>query len=253
MPALLDVQRSMREQLLDSQEQGGELIAIYRNTVVSTLVNALRLSYPAVQRLVGDEFFEGASREFIQAHLPASAYLNDYGAEFPDFIDRFEPAATVPYLADVARLEWAVNRALHAPDRAALDVSRLAGLSSLEESALGTVSFSPHPSLSLLQLHYPADAIWRAVLDHDSDAMAAVDLKSGPVHLQIERDSGGLQVRRLSLPAWRFAAALSSGKALFEAISDGSELAVEEINALLANHLTSGRFIDFSWTGANSK
>src|ERR1700683_4968067 len=130
MPALLELQRSLREQLFGdptrADASGGEALlagddgalrlAIYRNTAFATLVNALRLSFPAVQRLVGADFFEAAAQQFIRASLPTSAYLNDYGADFPGFLSHFAPAAGLVYLGDVARLEWAVNRALHAGD-----------------------------------------------------------------------------------------------------------------------------------------
>src|SRR5580658_4464424 len=108
VPALLELQRSMRAQLLALQAPPDELLGIYHNTVHSALVNALRLSFPVVQRIVGEEFFEGAAREFIAAHAPDSAYLNDYGLRYPAFLAQFPPAMTLPYLADVADLEWAV-------------------------------------------------------------------------------------------------------------------------------------------------
>src|SRR5260370_23822662 len=88
-------------------------LSIYRNTLYGTLTNALRLSYPAVHRLVGAEFFEASAQKFIEDEPPRGAYLDDYGAGFPDFLARFPAAASVPYLPDVARLEWAVSRALH--------------------------------------------------------------------------------------------------------------------------------------------
>jgi hypothetical protein len=251
MPALLELQRSMRQQLLMQESPGldprhDELLAIYRNTVLSTLVNALRLSFPAVQRLVGADFFEAAAREFIRANAPASACLNDYGDQFAGFIAQFPPAATLTYLADVAQLEWAVNRALHAADVGKLDLSRLA---SLAEAALPHVKFTAHPSLSLLRLGSAADAIWRAVLDQDSEAMARIDLKAGSVLLLVERDAGGVQVRRMSDWAWEFTASLYGGQPLHAALSDRPSAPGEQVNALLAEHLASGRFIDFSWTG----
>ena len=125
MPALLELQQTLRAQLLGEAlppDQAGALrVAIYRNTCLSTLVNALRLSFPVVQRLVGAEFFDGSAREFIRRHPPASAWLNDYGAGFAGFLSSFAAAATLPYLADVARLEWSVNCALHADDAPGLE------------------------------------------------------------------------------------------------------------------------------------
>jgi hypothetical protein len=256
MLALLELQRSLRAQLLtDSPTLGDALaqvlapdddtalrLAIYRNSCHSTLVNALRLSFPAVQRLVGAEFFDGAAREFIRHHAPASANLNEYGADFPGFLAGFAPAAGLAYLADVARLEWAVNRALHADDLPSLDLARLA---LLDESALSRVSFSAHPGVSLLRLGFPADAIWRAVLDQDDAAMAAIEPASGPVHLLIERDAAGVQVRRLGAPAWDFTVRLCAGRPLYAVLDDGPD---GQINAWLAEQLSSGRFVDFNLT-----
>ncbi|MFI4868946.1 MAG: putative DNA-binding domain-containing protein [Steroidobacterales bacterium] len=261
MPALLELQRALRAQLLDdaaapggppspedarSLEQawlagddGALRLAIYRNTCLSTLINALRLSFPAVQRLVGAEFFEASARAFIRRHPPASAYLNDYGADFPGFVRVFPPAAGLAYLGDVAQLEWAVNRALHASDVPGLDLTRLAGL---DASALSRVRFSAHPGLSLLRLEFPADAIWRAVLDQNDTAMAGIDLAGGPVQLLIERDAAGVQVRRLNMAAWDFIAQLCAGRPLQAVLDDG---AAGEIDAWLAEHLSLGRFTDF--------
>jgi hypothetical protein len=249
MPALLDLQRSVRAVLLDQAASppaltgvADELLAIYRNTALSALVNALRLSYPAVQRLLGPEFFEGCAREFIPKHLPGSAYLNDYGSEFPRFLGQFAPAAGIAYLSDVAQLEWAINRALHAADAVSLDIARL---STLETAALPAVRFSMHPAVSVLKLRSPADAIWRAVLAGDDAAMAAIDLTSGPACLLIERCDDGVQVTRLSAGAWQFTAGLMAGSRLFEAVAGVASEDVEEINTWLAAHLAAGRFIDF--------
>jgi hypothetical protein len=242
VPALLEVQRAMCAQLL-GDERVDERLGIYRNTILSALGNALRLSYPAVQRIVGADFFEAAAREFIRGNVPRSAYLNEFGGEFPQFLAQFPPAAPLPYLPDVARLEWAINRALHAPDAPALDLSRLA---SLGEAAFPGVSFCAQPALSLLKLATPADAIWRAVLDQDDAAMAAIDLRVGPVYLLIERDAAGVQVRRLSAAGWQFTATLNSGRPLFEALGEAVPEDQPAISALLAEHLASGRFIQFS-------
>jgi hypothetical protein len=255
-PSLLETQRALCAQLFGADapsagdasalaaswqsEPGLALrLSIYRNTCVSTLVNALRLSFPAVQRLVGCEFFEAAAQQFVRDQLPASAYLNDYGADFPPFLREFPAAAALAYLGDVAQLEWAVNLALHASEVPALDLARLAALS---QAQLARVSFVAHPGMSLLRSQTPADLIWRAVLDQDDAAMASIDLASGPVWLLVERDATGLQVRRLAESAWRFTARLCAGLELHSALADDSN---EEINAALADHLSSGRLIDF--------
>ena len=208
---------------------------IYRNTYVGNLVGALRISYPAVRKLVGDEFFEGAARAFIDAHPPQSAYLNEYGGPFADFLAQFPPAASLDYLADVARVEWAVNVALHAEDAPPLDTANLVGLS--EDADL---TFVAHPSVSLLMVRYPADAIWRAVIEDDDAALGAIDLAQGPGFLVVSRGTDGVLVARLSEDEWRFAATLFAGASLAHALAS----ATADMSPSLAGHLAAGRFTD---------
>ena len=211
---------------------------VYRNTFIGTLTTALRLSYPAVYRLVGSEFFESAARIFIGANPPGSAYLDLYGSQFPAFLARFAPAAALTYLPGIAQLEWAVNTALHAPDVPCLDLSRLSALGSDDH---GRVVFLPHPALGLLKAAHPVDEIWRAVLAQDGAAMAAIFLESGPVWLLVDRREA-VEVQRMDEPSWRFMSALCAGCPLQAAID-----AVPEIGPALAlaGHLAAGRFIDF--------
>lgn len=254
MPALRELQRAVYRSLVARDDDdatayiradgvaAAERLSIYRNTVYVTLTNALRLSFPAVQRLVGAEFFDASAQKFIESELPHGAYLDDYGAGFPDFLARFSPAASVPYLPYVARLEWAVSRGLHAPDATPLD---LAALGAVGEGDHGRVRFMPHPSVSLLQASYPVDAIWRAVLEQNDAALGAIDLGDAPVWLLIQRLPTGIDVRRLSEPAWRCTSALCAGRPLEEAVELASRI---DVSALLAEHLTGGRFIAFNIT-----
>jgi len=259
-PPLLHVQRSMGRCMLDDVdaaiaagptpvpglEDGGlTRLSIYINTGLSVRVNALRLTFPAVQRLVGAEFFEGAARHFMALGpnaTPAGAWLNEYGEELIGFLASFPPALGIPYLADVARLEWAVNRALHAPDRPSLALERLGRGS----AAPGDLRFVPHGAVSLLSLGSPADAIWRAVLEGDDAALRCVDLSDAPVWLLIERDAAGVQVRRLAERAWRFMARLCAGEPLHAALDElAAQPALHDSAAsVLAEHLAAGRFID---------
>ena len=251
-PSLLELQRALRASLVIHDDSGisahvvggdigaGERLDIYRNTFAGVLTMALRLSYPAVQRLVGAEFFERAARVFIEACPPRSACLDDYGHEFPDFLSGFEPASSLAYLPDVARLEWAVNRALHAPDAEPLAAQRLVAL---EEAERAGVSFAPHPSVSLLRIDHPADLIWRAVLDEDDAALSAIDPCAGPVWLLTERLPTGVEVRRMSESAWRFTSALCEGRPLAAALDDARDF---DASVVLADHLAAGRFTDFS-------
>jgi hypothetical protein len=249
MPTLREVQKAMHGSLVAGDDGAMtafladpavvDRINIYRNTFLMGLTKALQLCFPAVQRLVGGEFFDGVAQHFVTQHPPREAYLNHYGADFPAFLGQFQPAASLPYLPDVARLEWAVNGALHCVDTDPLDLQRLALVPPDEQGRLRLVG---HPSVHLLRLDYPADAIWRAVLAEDDRQLGAIDIEGGPVHLLVERGEGGVQVVRLETPAWQFAERLLAG--------DPIELALDtsvsfDASAALADHFASGRFISF--------
>jgi hypothetical protein len=257
MPALLEFQRAMQRAILGSaaeapravgawigeDEEAAWRLALYRDTARTTLGNALAITYPAVLRLVGAEFFAGAAQAFIDAQRPQGGCLNDYGAGFAALLARFVAEhvteAALDYLSDVATLEWAVNRALHAPDRPGLELGRL---SALDETAMAALRFVPHPSVSLLILDYPADLIWRAVLDQDDAAMAAIDLGCGPACLLIERAGQSVLVQRLDAAAARFTQRLFAGEPLHAALETQ---AAETQRAVLADHLACGRMVDF--------
>jgi hypothetical protein len=208
---------------------------------MSSLTKALRLSYPAVHRLVGDDFFEAAAAAFIVEHPPGSAYLDEYGAAFPQFLSHFEPAAGLAYLPGVGRLEWAVSRAVHAADAEPIDPARLAAIAPEDR---GRICFVPHPSVGLVRADHPVDLVWQGVLNGDDAQLAALELDAGAVHLLVQRlAGGGVDVMRLEEPAWRFAAALCSGEPLQGALETAHDL---DASVLLADHLSAQRFIGFT-------
>ncbi|HEX3116480.1 MAG TPA: DNA-binding domain-containing protein [Bradyrhizobium sp.] len=249
MPTLLEMQTAMQASLVHrhnaavSAMLAGHITAdrldIYRNTFIHTLTKALRLSFPVTERLVGEEFFEGAAHFFIAEHPPREAWLDRFGDEFPDFLRTFPQAMSIVYLGDVAELEWEVNSALHAADVARLDV---AALGAVKPEDQGRIWFVAHPSVSLLRLAYPADAIWRAVLTGDDEALGKVDIESGPVNLLVERRETGIEVERLDRQSWLFLSKLCAGQPIEAVLGTAGDF---DRSAALAEHLALGRFCRF--------
>ena len=250
MSSLLELQRAMREAIVRSErgaiaamlakDVAADRLDIYRNTFVFTATRALRLGFPAVEKLVGRAFFEAAALQFLAANPPRVAWLDHYGEGFSEHLRQFPPAAVLCYLPEVARLEWAVSRALHAPDADKLD---LAGLAQLDTQQQARIRLTPEPSITLLKVAYPVDAIWRAVLAADDDALGAIDLNSGALHLLVERTGQSVEVTRIAAAEWRFLDRLCTGKPLEAAIdtADGIDAADQ-----LAQHFARGRFCAFT-------
>jgi len=251
MPSLLEIQKAVRRVLigigdamtvpiLDDALTPADRLNIYRNTSRTALTNALRLNFPAVQRLVGGDFFAAAADVFITREPPRTAWLDFYGDGFPQFLQSFEPAAALIYLPDVARLERAVGHAFHAVDAKPLEYSELLDIA---PSAQGRVRFTPHPSVSLVFSPYPVDAIWRSVLAQDDVALAAIDLTGGAVRLLVERRAGEIEVARMDERQWKFAEALFTGHSLSAALAVADH---PDATTWLAAHLAAGHFSDFT-------
>jgi hypothetical protein len=117
--------------------------AVYRNTVQKGCIDALQANYPAVTRLVGEEWMRAAAAEFVRTHPPESPMLLEYGAQFAAFLDGFLPAADLPYLAGVARLDRFWTEAHGARDEAVLEPGKLAALTHDE---LTRTRLQPHAS-----------------------------------------------------------------------------------------------------------
>jgi len=115
--------------------------AVYRNTVMKGCIDALQANCPAVTRLVGDEWFRAAAAVYARDNLPRRPSLMLYGASFPEFLERFEPAAGLPYLPGVARLDRLWTEAHAAPNENAVDPGAVARLA---PEVLAGIVLRPH-------------------------------------------------------------------------------------------------------------
>jgi len=172
---------------------------------------------------VGDEFFRAMAGCYVKANPPSSPVISAYGATFSSFIQGFEPAASVPYLADVARLERLRVRAYHAADAPALEPQAV--LQQLQaHTELGTLRLQLHPSLATLNSRYAVVAVWAA--HHTEGAIATLN----PWHAQgalVLRQ--GLEVKVFAIDSGSvvFIDSLNQGAVLEEALTHALETSAE--------------------------
>jgi hypothetical protein len=261
MPSLADYQQAMHAYLLADEEApqllapwcAGEpascasRLATYRDTCSGTLVNALRLTYPAVRQVLGAQFFDAQAAQFARREPPEGAYLNAYGEHFAPFVAALPTTASLSYLADLARLEWAVSRALHAPNTPALDPARLQALAPQD---LAQVRFRAHPAVSALALRVPAERIWQAVLARDEAGMRAIDLSAGAGWVLVDRDTAHtVQITRIPDAIGRLSEQLFAGAPLHAVLGvahvQQRAQHAGDLQAALADHLACGRLVDF--------
>lgn len=196
-----------------TSDSGADPMAIYRNNLYAAHGKALEGIYPVIARLVGEAFFKFAARNYSDAYPSLNGDLNRFGEQFAEFLAAFEYAASLPYLPDVARLEWACHQVYLAGDDPPLD---LFGLAAVAPQDYGRLRFRLNRAVRLLRSPWPIDAIWR-VNQSDYAGEQSVDLTSGGVSLLIQRTYDRISVTALSAAEWRFLAALDDRKTLASA------------------------------------
>lgn len=186
-------------------------LAVYRNNYRVGLMEMLAITYPIVQQLLGDAFFDALSREFVRATPSHSGNLHHYGAGFADFIAGFAPAAEWPYLPDVARMEWALHRGYYAPDSVRLDIATLA---TLPPTQWGTLHLPLDAALTLLHSPWALSAIHAY---HQPDATRQPFTLAQPENLLLWREHGQMQLRTVDDAPATFLLRLQQGTTLDEA------------------------------------
>lgn len=190
--------------------------AVYCNNVVHSLVNVLADTFPVVRQLVGDEFFGAMAQLYLVEHPPASPLMHRYGAGLSAWIADFEPATALPYLSDVARLEWSRLCAFHAADAAPIEVQALVGLMQAPERLAGT-TLALHPTLAIVRSTHPIVSLWSAH-QHDDDArdeqLSALRMDRAEAALVFRDPSDDALVLELPDADAQLAAAIAAGASL---------------------------------------
>ncbi|WP_322012221.1 DNA-binding domain-containing protein [Paraburkholderia sp. J12] len=185
---------------------------VYRNNVVVGLVDALKAAFPATCRIVGEAFFVAMARSYVVFELPATPVMLEYGATFAAFIETFEPARAVPYLADVARLERAWAEAYHAPEGQPIDPAQLV---SIDPQSLPRVCFGLHPSVRIVRSVWPVVQLW--AMNIDGGEPRAIDLDGDDEDALVIRPVAEVEVRVVAAGAATFILGLMAGASVAEA------------------------------------
>jgi uncharacterized protein len=205
MPSLLEQQREFAAALL-APAASSPRMAVYRANVHANWSGALAGAYPVARRIIGEAFFDAMTRDYARAFPSTSGDLHEYGARLALFLTAYAEAQDLPYLPDVARLEWLAHRAHYAADAAPFDLSR-------------PTEVRLAPACALLESHWPLARIWEA--HQEGGDPAAVDLQAGPDRVLVRRKGWRVTVSTLRPGEHRFLERLGAGlgAALEEAVA----------------------------------
>lgn len=228
MRSLRELQRGFAEAILDPGASAAaplifarglspaRRLDIYRVSIFENYRKALAAMFPVSEQLVGKGYFSLLTEEFVRAVPSDSGDVGDYGERFPEFLDSHYSRKQLPYLADVARLEWAAETVFHAADTQPL---KLESLAALAPEAMGSVSLRLAPHCRLLHSEFPVHRIWQ-INQPGADVDTGVDLSEGAVDLLIARHSGPyrIEIRPVGADHFHMFTRLADGAALADAL-----------------------------------
>lgn len=206
--------------------------AVHRNNVVLSLVQALAETFPVIRAVLGDGAFGAIARAFVAAQPPRSPVLAHYGDGFAEALSQHEAAAGQPWLADLARLEWARVRAFHATDAPSLGADAIAAQLA-DPARLPQARLWLHPSVGIVGSRFAIVSLWAAHQGPDGAPETCADEAEAALVLRIDDD-----VAVLSIPAAAaaFVRALRTGETLGDAAAVDPDLDLGAALALLIRH-----------------
>ena len=234
-PALLD-------QLLDDG-LSLQRFNVYRNNFIVLNGDALADMYPVVKRLVGDSAFRLLASAYVRQYPPSQRTLLLYGDRFAEFLTAVPELSTLPYLPDVARLEYAWTCSYHAEDADPLSQSELAGI---KPEAFDRVRLVPHPSMQCLPSDYPVLRIWQSnQLDVPDEN---ISLDEGPSRVVLIRPHMEVECREVAEGALCFLDRLQAGVSVEAAYSYAAAVdAAFDLADFFSHHLLDGTFVSIQW------
>lgn len=216
-------------------------LAVYRNHMNESLGGALAAVFPVVARLVGEGFFRQAARLYVAAHPLRAGSLLNFGDAFPQFLSRYTHAQALPYLGDVAALEWAYHGAYHAAEYPALDFALLDEVPAERHAQL---RLRLQPSARWLASRWPVIDLWLANQpDAPADALDRLRLDAGGGELIVVQRDLEIEFRRLGRGEARWLRRLSAEATLAEALAEALDADPDfDLSATLARHAAQGLF-----------
>ncbi len=252
---MFDIQEGFLSAILDSQNDiiadeilghgVQERLNICRNNTFITLRQALAQNFPVLCRLVGQQFFDHMAGKYIQKSPPTTPLLMTYGVKMPEFLEDFGAVDSLPYLADVARLEHLWNRSFNGPDTAGFDLETL---NKVDPEKFEGIIFKLLPNMQLMSSIYPVLDIWFAN-QAEEGASININLDRGPCHLAIFRKVQEVEIMPLDPASHIFFELLSAGKTLGFATEQITEkYPAFNLQEALQNILQNNLIVGFEFT-----
>jgi len=196
---------------------------VYQDSITGSRQKTMQSIYPVVAKLVGDDFFIAMIQPYIEKTRSFSPDLTEYGETFREFIADFKPADSLPYLADIAQLEWALHRLFHAKDSSTLDLKKLTAR--FNENGEDLIFLLGDRS-TLISSSYPLREIWENNQKNASDQKKIIlSDEKNIFYFFVWRKKLELKIEELTRDEWGILTLIQSGLTLGE-ISDKIDISL---------------------------
>jgi hypothetical protein len=195
MPALRELQSQFLASLFDEndasvsalvREDGIDVVErlhVYRINLREGFLDALRIGFPVIEKLVGPDYFRQLAFELQQAHPSRSGNLHHIGEPFAPFLRERFKGTQYECFGDVAALEWAQQEAQIAPEAEAIGVEAFHDIAPEHYEGL---TFEFHPACRFVPSAFPILHIWRAN-QAETSSDERIDLRAGGENVLVLR------------------------------------------------------------------
>ena len=207
----------------------------YQSNGHALACRALAATYPVLAQLLGEDSFAALARAFWHQQPPVRGDMAQWGEGLADFVAGSAQLADEPYLADVARVEWALHQCASAPD-AVMAPDSFALLMTCDPD---TLELALAPGCALVASPWPVVSIVGAHLQQQPDFdTVGRQLRAGVAQRALVwREGLRPRLRETTAEEAAFIAALLGGQALGPALDRAGAL---DFNAWLAQAVQTG-------------
>ncbi|KTD37204.1 DNA-binding domain-containing protein [Legionella oakridgensis] len=255
MPSLHEVQHRFKQGVLNEDPafhvyikknkrlHPERLLQVYRNNYYISLTEALENIYPLTQKLVGKDFFAATAKAYIRCYPSISGDLHEFGGQLSRFLDDFPPTQTLPYLPEIAQMEWAGHQAYHAEESPVVDWQILA---KIPEESYGKIKLQLTAACHLFAFKFPVLAIRDFCYEPHSEHL---NLDSNGEYVLVTRRNMQIYFEKLTAGEYVLLLALQQGRHMQEAccMAIDTESTVD-INIFLQKHFMAGTFQKIDWS-----
>lgn len=197
-----------------SSDFSQERLDVYRQTIFENMINALRITYPGVWKLIGNECANSVAYTYCKKdkYLPKTGWLDDFGGDFPDFLSTLQQLSELPYLSDYAHYEWLKHLAYGAVDSKSISPQ---DLMTIPEEEIDYIKLNFCPSVCIFQSKYPLFDIHDTI---ENCSSKAITLKTEAAYGVIGCKENEIHTYWIAEDQWHFIKKLFEGAKLLESV-----------------------------------